>query len=461
MAHHHCQDFSRAALVRAAAAEAGRGLPSVEAGMPLPAGTGLSRRSLLMRSAGLALSVYGGSRLSPGAFEAGVAEAATADAPVLVSVFLEGGIDSMSVLAPSGDARYRRLRPRLALPPSAGAAFAEDDRLRWHPAAAGLSALHAEGKVSVMPAIGYANGDQSHFTSRHYWEVGELNANTVTGWMGRYLDRVGSADNPLQGLSLDGRLSPALATAQAPVAAIDGPGSYEFWGRGVWGEVEDWMHEAFAGIGAAHAASNGALGQAGAIAAQAGRLRQDLLPFRGDGEGGKAFASPVDYPQGDDFPERLAGLAAMLAAGLPMRCVALSASGDWDTHDNQEEDFAGNLELTADSLLAFQRDLEARGLADRVLTLVWSEFGRRAGENGSGGTDHGAAGSAFLIGTRARGRMVGEFPGLERGLDGEGNLRATSDFRAVYSSLLEQWLAIDAGAVIPGAAGLARPELVR
>ena len=95
-----------------------------------------------------------------------------------------------------------------------------------------------------------------------------------------------------------------------------------------------------------------------------------------------------------------------------MRCVSLTAPGDYDTHDNQGEDLAKGLKLTADSLLAFQRDLEARGLADRVLVHVWSEFGRRGEENGSDGTDHGAAGSGFLLGTRARGRMIGEFPGL-------------------------------------------------
>ena len=98
--------------------------------MPLPAGTGLSRRSLLMRSAGLALSVYGGSRLSPGAFEAGVAEAATEDAPELVSVFVEGGIDSMSVCETSGDGRYRKVGPRLPLPASACATFVEGDPWR-------------------------------------------------------------------------------------------------------------------------------------------------------------------------------------------------------------------------------------------------------------------------------------------------------------------------------------------
>ena len=111
----------------------------------------------------------------------------------------------------------------------------------------------------------------------------------------------------------------------------------------------------------------------------------------------------------------------------------------YDTHDDQPQALADGLKLTADSLLAFQRDLEARGLADRVLVHVWSEFGRRAQENGSNGTDHGAAGAGFLIGSRASGTMVGEFPGLAK-LDEQGNLRATSDFRGLYGSLLEQWL---------------------
>ena len=95
-----------------------------------------------------------------------------------------------------------------------------------------------------------------------------------------------------------------------------------------------------------------------------------------------------------------------------------------------------------------------------MLTLVWSEFGRRAEENGSDGTDHGAAGSGFLIGTRVRGKMVGEFPGVDK-LDDDGNLRATSDFRAVYSSLVEQWLGADATAVIPGASSFQRPVLLK
>jgi uncharacterized protein (DUF1501 family) len=139
---------------------------------------------------------------------------------------------------------------------------------------------------------------------------------------------------------------------------------------------------------------------------------------------------------------------------------ALSGAGEYDTHDNQREDFEAGLKLTAYSLLAFQRDLEARALADRVVIHVWSEFGRRAEENGSLGTDHGAAGVGFLVGSRVKGGLIGEFPGL-RGLDAEGNLRATCDFRAVQSALLEQWLGTDAAAIIPSAAKFRRPELIR
>ncbi len=444
---------------------AGRGLPAIEAGMPAPAGTGLDRREFLLRSLGLVASVYGAQALLPGALADGIAAAQAAGAGrgrVLVSVFLEGGADSLSMLFPGGDPLYRRLRPKLALGPDQGIAFAEDDRLRWHPSLAPLAALHAEGKVGVMPGIGYEHPNQSHFTSRHFWEVGTLDERLATGWLGRYLDRHGSPDNPLQGLALGWGLQPALATKQVPVASIDGPDRFDFWARGVWGEVEQHMLETIGLLGGI--ATHGDLGlvQATGAARQTAQLYRQLEPFRAhDGDGKNTFGTPVAYPGGDDsFPRRLAGLAAMLAAGLPLRCVALSAPGSYDTHDNQPGALADGLKLTADSLLAFQRDLEARKLDDRVLVLVWSEFGRRAEENASSGTDHGAAGAGFVIGTRSAGKLIGEFPGLDR-LDHDGNLRATADFRTLYASLLEDWLGGDAEAILPGPLPRARLRLVR
>jgi uncharacterized protein (DUF1501 family) len=150
----------------------------------------------------------------------------------------------------------------------------------------------------------------------------------------------------------------------------------------------------------------------------------------------------------------------MLDAGLPLRCVSIQGTHGYDTHARQLDSFEPNFRAVSDSLLAFQRDLEARGLADRVLVQVWSEFGRRPAENGSGGTDHGAAGLAFVLGSAASGTMVGEFPGLSQ-LDSAANLRSTSDFRGFYCSLLEQWLGVDAGPIVPDADGFARPQLLK
>jgi uncharacterized protein (DUF1501 family) len=455
---HHCRDYARTAQLRAAA---GAGLPPVEPGMPAPAGTGLSRRSFLLRSVGLALSVYGAGRLAPLAAEEAVAQG-PAGGRVIVQVFLEGGIDSVTFLAPTEDPTYLRLRPKLARAggTGSGTAFSEDPRLRWHPSAAAIAALHAEGKVSVMPAVGYEHPDQSHFVSRHFYEVGALDPRLATGWLGRYLDRVGAPDNPLQGLALDASLAPALASARVPVAAVDSPTSYDFWARDVWGEIDALMLDATARIGAAHARGEPAMAQVAGAAMHTGALRAQLAPLRATDER-PGFTSPVAYPTSEesDFPERLAALAAMLGAGLPLRCVAITAPGDYDTHANQVESFGEPLRLTCESLAAFQRDLEARGLADRVLIHVWSEFGRRAEEN-SEGTDHGAAGLGLVIGTRAAGRMIGEFPGLDV-LDEHGNLRATSDFRGVYAGLLEQWLGTEAAGIVPDASRVARPQLVK
>jgi uncharacterized protein (DUF1501 family) len=147
-----CNDFSRTHFLREAVSQAGRGLPAIEPGMPLPAGTGLTRRTFLLEAAGLTLTIYGAGKLVGAALEDGIAAAAAADpnAPVLVSVFLDGGADSLSILFPTGDSRYQALRPRLALAPSAGSPFGEEERVRWHGAAAGLGTLHGELKVTVI-----------------------------------------------------------------------------------------------------------------------------------------------------------------------------------------------------------------------------------------------------------------------------------------------------------------------
>ena len=215
------------------------------------------------------------------------------------------------------------------------------------------------------------------------------------------------------------------------------------------------MYQAAQAVGDTHGGGDDAgLVAAGTAAGQAMRVREQLRPFADD-----EIPLPPAYPD-VAFGRNLAALAAMLAAGLPIRCVSVQAVGGYDTHDGQENSLGDDLGATAKGILAFQRDLETRGLADRVVTLVWSEFGRRPEQNGSAGTDHGAAGLALLVGSRVQGQMVGEFPGLDQ-LDDDDNLRRTSDFRAAYCALVEQWFGYDAAAVIPRAGGFSRPQLIR
>ena len=357
---------------------------------------------------------------------------------------------------------YYQLRPNIAIAQTAGyGRSAEDDRLRWHPTAGGLATLHGEGKVSVIPAIGYVNNDESHFTSRHYWEVGAPDATLRTGWLGRYLDSVGTLDNPMQGLSLDtaapagarddedagcdaaGRrpvhLRPAGA-AGAPARAVDAPGGGEHR-RG----ARDLARPGLAAAGSIALESHHLYSRARDVQVRVQRARST-------------------YPATTDpFPHRLAGLAAMVAAGLPLRVVTITSPGPLrHPRRRRRRPCRAAFSSTSDSLLAFQRDLEARGVADRVMVYVWSEFGRRAAENASAGTDHGSAGIGFLIGTKVNGQQIGSFPGVTGGpRTTSGNLAPTADFRAVYSSILEQWLDADANAILPNVSGYQRPSLLR
>ena len=397
---------ARPARDRAGHADAGGHRPR-PADVPRPRARARARR--LRRRGAAAAGLRGGDR--------GRSGRQRRSGKVLVSVFLDGGADALSLLYPGLDPLYRQLRPRLALAPGAGTPFAEDPSLSWHPSLAPLAQLHGEGKVTVMP------GDRlrpPEPVALHLAALlgGRRSRRAARDRLARALPRPGrSTDNPLQGLSLDWSLQPSLATAKMPVAAVDAPDRYDFWTRGVWGEVDERMvDDDRAARRAPDPRRRRPRGRPPMRPASRRGCTEQLAPFRP-----KDDTKPLHEPRrlsrtvDDSFPRRLAGLAAMLAAGLPLRVVALSAPGGYDTHDDQANDLADGLKLTADSLLAFQRDLEARGLADRVLVHVWSEFGRRAKENGSGGTDHGAAGTGFLIGSRVTGHDDRRVPRARRG----------------------------------------------
>jgi uncharacterized protein (DUF1501 family) len=421
----------------------------------------LTRRQVLMRGIGAGLSVYAAQAM-PFAriLEVATAEAQAApNAPVLVSVFLPGGVDLMSALPPLGQyGRYADLRGavKVDVPPPLGATG-----LGIHPGLTqgvngGVKGLFDAGKVGFLPGIDYDNPDLSHFHSRHFWETGLITQNDAPGWMGRWLDRHGSADNPLQGLSLSYGLSPVMRSGRAPVAAVSSPNDARMWMRDVWGPAYDRAIDTWGRISSARPGRDGP-----AAAYEAARLAKDvadrLAPYRRE-NGRDPLAPAVAYPDGNDFAERMSRLAALIAQPLGIRMATVEADGDFDTHDNQPDDLAKGLAEVSAGLAAFQADLEARGVADRVLTLVWSEFGRRPQANESNGTDHGAGGIAWVQGTRAKGGIHTDYPSLTN-FDREDNLQVTVDFRSVYASLLEGWLGTGADEVIPNARAFRRLAL--
>jgi uncharacterized protein (DUF1501 family) len=423
----------------------------------------LSRRQLIGRGLGAGLAIYAAKAMPlVRVLDAVEAQAAAAPgAPVLVSVFLPGGCDLLDTIVPSSQyGRYADLRPglKIAQPLALGSTGLGVNPRLGEGAGGGVKGLFEAGKIGLLPGIDYANPDLSHFHSRHFWETGLITPSSATGWLGRWLDHAGSKDNPLQGISMDAALSPVMRSSASPVAAVSSPDDAQFWIPDVWGDVFDRTMETWAQISSARPFAPGAAA-AYASARQSKQVADILAPYKTDDNGNDPLAGGVAYPAGD-LADRLKHLAGLLSLPLGIRAATVESNGDFDTHDNQAGDLGDGLAELSGALAAFQADIEARGLGDRVLTLVWSEFGRRPQQNDSGGTDHGAGGIAWVQGTRVRSGVLSDYPDLSR-LDSEDNLAVTVDFRRVYASLLEQWLGTDAVAVIPNAGALGRLQLVR
>ena len=426
---------------------------------------GLSRRQLIGRGLAAGLAVYAAQAMPfTRVLEAAAADAATApDAPILVSIFLPGGCDLLDTLVPrDGYGRYADLRPSLKLGgdlPALGGTGLSINPALTSGAGGGVKGLYDAGKVGFLPGIDYANPDLSHFHSRHFWETGLVTQTAASGWLGRFLDRNGSRDNPLQGMSMSNALSPVLRTGGAPVAAVSSPNDAQFWMPDVWGKSFDDAMDAWAQIAKRSTASPG---EAAAVASA--RLTKEvadrLAPYKADEDAGiDPLRSSVAYPKDNELGDRLRNLAGLLAQPLGIRVATVQSEGDFDTHDRQRADHTKGLRDLSEALASFQADVESRGLGDRVLTFVWSEFGRRAEQNDSAGTDHGAGGFGFVMGSRAKAGILSDYPSL-KALDDHGNLPVSVDFRRVYCSLIEQWLGTDAGAIIPNASAFGRLGLV-
>ncbi len=349
----------------------------------------------------------------------------------LVLVQMAGGNDGLNTVVPYTADPYFQARPTIAIP--SGQVIPLGDDLGLHPALSPLEGLWDQGEMAVLNAVGYPNHNLSHFRSTDIWASGSGASDVVrTGWTGRYVDaefpdyagdppdfpvalRIGGA-SPTLLRGQDATLGMSLANpGQLSQLAADGTLYDE-------SDVPATVHgDELAFVRGIYNASL--------------RYRDAVV------DASEAGQNAVAYPAGG-FAESLAVIARLVKGGLGARLYVLQLGG-FDTHSDQLSRHQQLLGRLADGMAAFYADLAADAVDEEVLAMTFSEFGRRVDENGSNGTDHGTAAPLFLFGSGLNGGLYGDAPDL-LDLDNSGNLRHSTDFRAVYATVLRHWFGVTA-----------------
>jgi uncharacterized protein (DUF1501 family) len=398
----------------------------------------LTRRHFLGHTAvGVSCLSFSGS--IPRLFEqaAIAADAADKSDHVLVVVELAGGNDGLNTLVPFENDLYYKNRPTI------GVAKQElhklSDQVGLHPNMAAAAELFKSGKLAVVQGVGYPEPNRSHFRSMEIWHTASTSTRVpATGWMGRVLDdgRTPSASEPVGGLAFTGNLPQAFLAEKTHVPVIQQLDSF-----GVVpgeGPAKDKLLKKLSTASSASdlgASVDFVRRQAETVYRTAERLRTATAKYK----------SEVMYP--GELGQQLRRAAQVIAADLGVR-LCFCSQGGYDTHSNQGGNHAALLNELSEALAAFQRDLEQLRVADKVVVMVFSEFGRRVDENASKGTDHGAASHMLLAGSKVRGGLAGSYPALDK--LGDGDLIHTVDFRSVYATVLERWLGCSAEKLLGG-----------
>jgi uncharacterized protein (DUF1501 family) len=356
---------------------------------------------------------------------------------VLVVVQLQGGNDGLNTVVPYSDDAYHRARPQIALDPKT--VLRINDRIGLNPALKGLKQLYDRGEVAIMQGVGYPNPNLSHFEATQIWETASPDRPQQYGWLGRYLDATataGSKRSLFSAVSLGDTLPAALVAQRVEVPAIGALGGFSYnTGRDL-----------------ASKQSAGVLYD-GAKTGQSPYLEMIAATSRDAYHGGdqlraqtSAFVNKGDYGK-DGFSQQLAVAARLIGSTTGSKIVFVSL-GSFDTHVGQRNQQDRLLGYFGDGMLAFQNDLVAHGLDKKVMTITFSEFGRRVQQNASAGTDHGTSAPLFAIGGAVKGGVFGAHPSLTD-LD-YGNLKFQTDFRSVYATVIQKWLGRDPAAVLGG-----------
>jgi uncharacterized protein (DUF1501 family) len=340
---------------------------------------------------------------------------------ILVVLELSGANDGFNTLVPYADDAYYRLRPKIGIP--ANKLRKIDDRFGFNPGMAGFERLYKDGKMAIVHGCGYAQPSFSHFTSMAYWHTGAPNSGEPFGWLGRLADAIDPVLTPNFLVNIDERQSLAVRAARHVPVVFDDP--EKFKRKGLFQS-----RSRLDGAPQVVTAGNASQRHLDSVAASARDASQLVRAAWAN------YKTPIDYGLiSVDLPK----VAAMIAADLPTRLYSTAYRDNaFDAHVQQAEVHQRMLTYVSDAVSGFMQDMERIGRADDVTVLVFSEFGRRAAENTSLGTDHGTANHMYVVGKPVKGGHYGQPPSLTN-LDADGNVAHTTDFRRVYASLIEGW----------------------
>lgn len=358
------------------------------------------------------------------------------DDRILVVIQLTGGNDGLNTVVPFADDRYHKARPTLRV--REGAALKLDgtggvDGLGLHPAMTGMKDLYDKGLLSVVTNVGYPNPDRSHFRSMDIWQTASLTPEgREDGWLGRFVDRSAREGAAPPALVLDDTPLPlALKARSLSVPTVSSIDAFRL------GELSK---EVTSAMGSARRAASEDLLFVQRTLVESVRNARRIETVAKEKNAGASYPS---Y----GLAQRLRQIEQLIGAGFGAR-VYYTSLGGFDTHSKQVLTHEPLLRELSDSLAAFLKGVEARGMKDRVLVLTYSEFGRRVKENGSQGTDHGAAAPMFLAGAGCKAGVYGGPIDLSD-LD-EGDVKHRIDFRDVYASVLRGWLSMDPAGILDG-----------
>jgi uncharacterized protein (DUF1501 family) len=341
---------------------------------------------------------------------------------ILVIFELSGGNDGLNTIVPYKNDEYYKLRPTIALPKSK--LLEIDDEWGMNPGFAGMKQIWDRGDLAIIHGCGYERPSYSHFTSMAYWHTATPNSGDPYGWCGRTADALAPHAPESYIININSSQSLAVQSKYHTPIVFDDPSEF----RKI---IRNEQLSAIPDIKKNNTQKNNTLDFLHDIEKSA---KASSLKVRKAWEN---YDSVVDYGA---LSSQLDKVAACIAAGFPTQIYYVSFRNNaFDTHVHQVNLHQRLLTYAADAVRGFLADMERLGMADNVSLMMFSEFGRRAGENANLGTDHGSANNMFLAGKAVQGGHYGKAPNL-LDLDDTDNLKFTTDFRRVYATAIEGWL---------------------